>query len=220
MKLISQERGYHMKIYFVRHGETLWNKEKKIQGQSDIPLNEYGIELAHVTADAIKDIPFDIVYSSPLLRAKETADILVKNRNIEVLTDPRLVEMSFGEGEGESLPEIHSHPEMKLHDFIHNPGKYTPPTGGETFEELYTRCKSFIEDIILPAETKYDSMLIVGHGALIRGFIHNINNRPSKDFWIVTHKNCSVTIAECNNGNLTLLEEAKIFYHEETQATW
>ena len=46
MKLISQERGYHMKIYFVRHGETLWNKEKKIQGQSDIPLNEYGIELA------------------------------------------------------------------------------------------------------------------------------------------------------------------------------
>ena len=53
MKLISQERGYHMKIYFVRHGETLWNKEKKIQGQSDIPLNEYGIELAHVTADAI-----------------------------------------------------------------------------------------------------------------------------------------------------------------------
>ena len=209
-----------MKIYFIRHGETIWNKEKKIQGQSDIPLNEYGKELAYITAEAIKDIPFDIVYSSPLIRAKETAEILVKNRDLLIHEHPLLVEMSFGEGEGESLPQIHTHPEMKLHNFIHNPGDYTPPAGGESFEDLYHRCKTFIETYILPAEHHYDSMLIVGHGALIRGFIHNINNRPSKDFWIVTHKNCSVTIAECNNGNLTLLEEAKIFYHEETQATW
>ena len=209
-----------MKIYFVRHGETFWNKEKKIQGQFNIPLNEYGIELAYVTADAMKDISFDIVYSSPLLRAKETADILVKDRNLEVYTDSRLVEMSFGEGEGESLPEIHTHPEMKLHNFIHNPGEYIPPIGGETFEELYIRCKSFIDEVILPAEDKYDTMLIVGHGALIRGFIHNITNRPTKDFWIVTHKNCSVTIVECLNGKLSLLEEAKIFYEEKEKATW
>ena len=47
--------------------------------------------------------------------------------------------MSFGEGEGESLPEIHTHPEMKLYDFIHNPGQYFPPADGETFEELYSR---------------------------------------------------------------------------------
>ena len=209
-----------MKIYFIRHGETTWNKEKKIQGQSDIPLNEYGKELAHITAETIKDIPFDIVYSSPLIRAKETAEILVKDRNLEIHENPLLVEMSFGEGEGENLPEIHTHPEMKLHNFIHNPGKYTPPAGGETFEELYERCKTFIENYILPVENKYDSMLIVGHGALIRGMIHYINNRPSKDFWIVTHKNCSVTIADCINGKLTLLEEAKIYYTEETQATW
>lgn len=209
-----------MKIYFIRHGETIWNKEKKIQGQSDIPLNEYGRKLAYITADALKDIPFDIVYSSPLVRAKETADILVENRNLEIYTDNRLVEMSFGEGEGESLPEIHSHPEMKLHNFIHNPGNYTPPAGGETFEELYARCKSFIEDVIIPAEKNYDTMLLVGHGALIRGMIHNINNRPSKDFWIVTHKNCAITICDCIDGKLTLLEEAKIFYEEKEQATW
>ena len=46
-----------MKIYFIRHGETIWNKEKKIQGQSDIPLNEYGKELGEITAKALKDIP-------------------------------------------------------------------------------------------------------------------------------------------------------------------
>ena len=209
-----------MKIYFVRHGETIWNKEKKIQGRSNIPLNEYGKELGMITADALKDIPFDIVYSSPLIRAKETAEILVKDRNLVIHEDNRLLEMSFGEGEGEGLPEIHAHPEMKLHNFIHNPGEYTPPAGGETFEELYDRCKNFMEEIIIPAEKKYNTMLIVGHGALIRGFIHNINNRPSSDFWIVTHKNCSVTIADCTDGKLSLLEEAKIYYQEETQATW
>ena len=209
-----------MKIYFVRHGETIWNKEKKIQGQSDIPLNEYGKELGYITADALKDIPFDIVYSSPLIRAKETAEILVKNRNLKIYEDHRLIEMSFGEGEGESLPEIHAHPEMNLHNFIHNPGEYTPPAGGETFEELYARCKTFIEEYILPVEQKYNCMLIVGHGALIRGMIHYINHRPSKDFWIITHKNCSVTIADCTNGKLTLLEEAKIYYKEEKPANW
>ena len=209
-----------MKIYFVRHGETIWNKEKKIQGRSDIPLNEYGKELGMITAQALKDIPFDIVYSSPLIRAKETAEILVKDRNLVIHEDNRLVEMSFGEGEGESLPEIHAHPEMKLHNFIHNPGNYIPPAGGETFEDLYARCKSFIEEVIIPVEKNYHTLLLVGHGALIRGMIHYINNRPSKDFWIVTHKNCAVTIADCTDGKLTLLEEAKIFYHEETQATW
>ena len=209
-----------MKIYFIRHGETIWNKEKKIQGQSDIPLNEYGKELAYITSEAIKDIPFDIVYSSPLIRAKETAEILTQNRNLAIHEHPLLTEMSFGEGEGESLPEIHAHPEMKLYNFIHNPGEYIPPLGGETFEELYERCKTFIEDIIIPSEKNYNCMLIVAHGALIRGMIHYINNRPSRDFWIVTHKNCSVTIVDCTNSKLTLLEEAKIYYKEETQATW
>ena len=195
-----------MYIYFVRHGETIWNKEKKIQGRSDIPLNEYGRELGIKTSQALKDIPFDIVYSSPLIRARETAEILIKDRDLSIHEDQRLIEMSFGEGEGESLIEIHTHPEMKLYNFIHNPGEYIPPAGGETFENLYNRCKNFIEDIIIPAESNYNYMLIVGHGALIRGMIHYINNRPSKDFWTITHKNCSVTIVECKLSKLKLLE--------------
>ena len=209
-----------MKIYFIRHGETQWNKEKRLQGRSDIPLNEYGKELALITAKAMKEIPFDIIYSSPLIRAKETAQILDFGRNLPILEDDRLVEMSFGEGEGESLPMIHTHPELKLYNFIHNPASYTPPEGGESFEQVYKRCKSFVEDIILPAEKQYDCMLIVAHGALIRGMIHCINHRPTKDFWIVTHKNCSVTIADCTQGQLSIEEEGKIYYQEETEATW
>ena len=204
----------------MRHGETPWNKERKLQGRSDIPLNEYGKKLAYITSEAIKNISFNIIYSSPLIRAKETASIIAQNRNVEIHTSDLLLEMSFGEGEGASLSEIHAHPEMNLHNFIHNPGNYIPPSGGESFDELYQRCKEFIEKYVLPAENKYDSMLIVGHGALIRGFIHYINHRPTEDFWCVTHKNCSVTIADCTNGKLTLLEEGKIYYEEKIQATW
>ena len=59
-----------MDIYLIRHGETDWNRMKKLQGTTDIPLNAYGIELAEKTAEGLKDIPFDRIYTSPLIRAR------------------------------------------------------------------------------------------------------------------------------------------------------
>lgn len=67
-----------MKLYLIRHGETDWNKEFKIQGSSDIELNEYGRELAFITREGLRHIPFDIAYTSPLKRAKETAEIILE----------------------------------------------------------------------------------------------------------------------------------------------
>lgn len=209
-----------MEIYMIRHGETQWNKERKLQGRADIPLNEYGIQLAKITADALQSIPFTKIYSSPLSRALETARILAHKRPVEILTDDRLVEMGFGEGEGASIELIYTHPELAVYDFIHSPENYIPPVGGESFAQLYSRCDNFIREVIIPAEKNCDYMMIVGHGALIRGLIHCINSRPTRDFWIKTHKNCCVSIASCINGSLTLKEEAKIYYTEKVEATW
>ncbi|MGN1314024.1 MAG: histidine phosphatase family protein [Lachnospiraceae bacterium] len=201
-----------MEIYMIRHGETLWNKERRLQGRADIPLNDYGVHLAQITADALQSIPFSRIYSSPLCRARETAAILAHNRPVEIFTDDRLLEMAFGTGEGVSLAEIHAHPGQGMYDFIHNPQNYIPPEGGESFDQLYDRCASFIREVVIPAEDSCDYMMIVAHGALIRGLIHCINNRPTRNFWITTHKNCCVTVASCINGQLTLKEEAKIYY--------
>ena len=66
-----------MKIYFVRHGETDWNKDRKIQGQVNISLNEFGRHLARETAKGLKEIPFDVCFTSPLDRARETAEIIL-----------------------------------------------------------------------------------------------------------------------------------------------
>lgn len=89
-----------MKLYIIRHGETDWNKQKRLQGQSDTMLNEYGIELAEITAKALKDVQFDYIFSSPLKRAYKTAEIIRGERNVPIVTDDRLKEIGFGINEG------------------------------------------------------------------------------------------------------------------------
>ena len=89
-----------MKIYMIRHGETEWNKKRKLQGQVDIPLNEFGKLLAKETAPALADVPFAVCYTSPLKRAAETARLVLGDREVPIVPDKRIQEMSFGEFEG------------------------------------------------------------------------------------------------------------------------
>ena len=112
-----------MKIYLVRHGETEWNKEYRLQGQADTQLNDYGRELAQITAEALKDIPFDVIFHSPLSRAKETAYILKRDRKIEIIGDERLREMSFGIAEGCNIREIKDNPQDPMYNFLKFPDR-------------------------------------------------------------------------------------------------
>ena len=89
-----------MRIYVIRHGETSWNVQRKLQGHKGADLDEKGVRLAEITAEALKDVPFAVCYTSPLLRARHTAEILLRGRNIPVIEDPRIQEISFGEWEG------------------------------------------------------------------------------------------------------------------------
>lgn len=89
-----------MKLYVVRHGQTNWNIENRLQGCVDIPLNNTGIEQAHLLADNIKSIDFDIIISSPLSRALDTAKIINKKKNVPLITDSSLLERNFGLLEG------------------------------------------------------------------------------------------------------------------------
>ena len=90
-----------MIVYLMRHGETDWNKARRLQGQSDIALNENGIDLARKTAAGLKGVTFDRVFSSPLKRALMTAQIIAAESGCAVETDDRLKEINFGPSEGE-----------------------------------------------------------------------------------------------------------------------
>ena len=85
-----------MKLYMVRHGETDWNKARKIQGQVDIPLNAFGRHLAEETGKGLASIPFEACISSPLERAVETAELILEGRPVPIFTDRRIIEMAFG----------------------------------------------------------------------------------------------------------------------------
>ena len=87
-------------LYIMRHGKTEWNALNKLQGRTDIPLNEKGRQMARAAGEEYRKVPFDVCYCSPLLRARETAEILLKGRDVPILFDDRLREMSFGVCEG------------------------------------------------------------------------------------------------------------------------
>lgn len=205
-----------MKIYLFRHGETDWNKERRLQGQSDIPLNMLGRELAIKTAEALRQegISFDRAFSSPLQRARETAEIL-SGGSEPFVTDVRLKEMCFGEFEGGYFDEVKqgdaSHP---LYDFFCRPESYVPPAGVESFQEAAARGKEFLKERILPLEGICESVLIVAHGAFNRCILQTIMNIPGEDFWKIALPNCCASILLLENGKLQVVEPGRVYYGE------
>jgi len=201
-----------MKVYIVRHGETLWNAQKKLQGWSDIELNEKGRELAGITAEALKEIPFDIAYTSPLIRAKETAQIIAGDRNIKIIEDERIKEIGIGEAEGRRFDEIITDKcENNFSKFFDKPEEYVPYKGGETFEMLCARAEDFIKNVIM--KETHENILVTAHAAIIKAMLKCINNTQIKDLWgDKFHKNCAVTTVEKIGDKLNIIEEARIYY--------
>ena len=123
-------KHWDMIVYLMRHGQTDWNKEYRLQGATDIPLNEEGRRQAKEAAEKMRDIPFECVYSSPLIRAKETAQIISAFHDIPTVVDDRLKEMSFGIYEG-TTPDYEKQDINRVLLF-EAPHRFVPQ-GGESF---------------------------------------------------------------------------------------
>lgn len=201
-----------MKLYIIRHGETDWNKMFRLQGQSDIPLNEYGRELARITSDALQNITFDVIYSSPLSRAFETAEIMRRNRPVEIITDERLKEISFGVDEGRNKDELGEH----FADFFFAPDKFIPSEGGESYEDVCRRAADFFAERIEPLRSTDRTVLIVAHGTMNKALMLHMKKIAVRDIWKGDfQKNCCVNCYELTEDTFTVLEEAKIYYDGE-----
>lgn len=208
-----------MIIYLMRHGETDWNKKGCFQGQVDVPLNDYGRELARVTSEALKDVKFEAAFCSPLIRAVETAEIMLKGRRVPnghqkvpLMVDNRLKEFNFGAGEGSNIAQMRSDPTEPLYYLLNDPKRYVPPEGGETLEEVCKRSSSFMEERILPLEKQYETVLIVAHGVMNRSIINPIAGIPMENFWEIQMRNCTVSILSLVNGRFQVEEKGRIYY--------
>lgn len=203
-----------MKIYLIRHGETDQNKCKCLQGRSDIELNEYGRELARKTAEGLKDIPFDIIFTSPLKRARETAEIIRGKREIPIALEERIQEISFGEYEGLCYgKENYSIPDKDFMNFFNKPQDYKTPPGGESLEEVITRTGEFLQEILQKEAYKDKNILLSTHGCALKACLANINGSLLAEFWGEgVHKNCAVSLIDVKEGKVVVTEDGKLYY--------
>lgn len=178
-------------LYIMCHGRTDWNDRHKLQGRTDIPLNETGRRMAEEAAAEYRDIPLDLCFCSPLVRAKETAEIVLRGRDVPIRYDDRLREMSFGEYEG--LENSFSIPDHPVNVIFKNPAAYTESVGGaETFEELFARTGAFLREEIDPLMAQGKNVLIVGHGAMNLSIICQVKKLPIGEFWSTGIQNCKM----------------------------
>lgn len=203
-----------MDIYLIRHGETDYNKGKRLQGTVDIPLNEKGIELAKKTAEGMKDIRFDRIYTSPLIRAKKTAEILRGNRKVEIIPTDGLREISFGDYEGLTvLDGKYNIPDPDFLNFFNAPEKYHTPPNGESIEHLKRRTSSFMRGIMNDPKNEHMTFLMASHGAAIRGILSGLLDLPLEKFWDGgVHKNCAVTLLHAEKGTFEVVFENRVYY--------
>ncbi len=177
-------------LYIMRHGRTDWNEKHKMQGRTDIPLNDYGREMARKAAEEYKNIHFDVCFCSPLCRAVETAEIMLENRNIPIIKDERIVEMCFGIYEG--LENSFSIPDCPINVLFRNPAEYKGAEGAETFEELFARTGDFLKKEIEPRLRQGQDILIVGHGAMNSAIVCQRKNLSIEHFWEAGIDNCKL----------------------------
>lgn len=203
-----------MDIYLIRHGETDWNKVKRLQGITDIPLNAYGIELAEKTAEGLKDVPFDRIYTSPLIRACKTAEIIRGDRPIEIIPTRGLLEISFGDYEGLTyLPDKYNIPKPGFRKFFDDPENYDTPPNGESLQHLRERTSSFVRGIMNDPANEDLTILMAAHGAAIRGILSGLQNLPIAQFWSgPVHRNCGVTKIHAEHGEFVIEFENRIYY--------
>lgn len=198
-----------MKIYLLRHGRTLWNEAGRLQGRTDIPLSEDGRAAARAAGRALSDIAFDAAFSSPLRRARETAELILAGRGVAVQTDARLVELSFGAAEGMALEALppEQRPTWRL---FSDPASYVPPDGGESYASLTARCRAFLDEALLPQEKNWENVLVVAHGGVVRGLFSAMFGAASGEIYgSRVQKNCAVNVIECRGGVFAALHVAR-----------
>ena len=177
-------------IYIIRHGKTELNKANVLQGRSNFPLNEEGILQAREAAELLGDVSFSRVFSSPLTRAVQTAEILAPH--IKPVIDERLIEMDYGPYEGADL--THLPPEILtfFSDFVHKPA----PDGMEQLSSVVERAGAFLEDI----RQISGDILISTHAIAMKGILEYLSPESKGRYWSKYIGNCSIYLATNSEG--------------------
>lgn len=167
-------------VYLARHGETLWNKLKKMQGWNDSPLTELGIEQAKLLSKRMENIHLDAIYSSPAGRAFKTAEIIKGARNIDIIPKDNFREISLGQWEGKDKDYLKDKYGDEYVNFWTRPDLYKS-VDGESFFEIQNRVVSGLEKVVLENQNK--TILIAAHAVAIKSIMIYYENRHISKLW-------------------------------------
>lgn len=185
-----------LKIYLIRHGTTIWNTEQRIQGHTDVPLNEFGFEQSRRIAQRLRGEKIDAVWSSDLSRARVTAEILAEPHGLPVKTTPLLRERRFGDWEGLTQEEIVARGDRELLDAYRAAVVADLPPNAESMQSVWDRLSQVLQDIILlHAEGQ---VAVVGHGGSLRVILCQAMRAPLECVRHIWLDNACLSLVEFN----------------------
>jgi alpha-ribazole phosphatase len=179
-----------MRLIVVRHGETVYNAQRRFTGQSDVPLNSLGERQALILSDCLTTENLDAIVTSDLERTRVTARAIALRHGLALQEDSDLRELAFGEWEGYTYDEVLARDANHAALWRADPSKYAPP-GGETVAQLRDRCARALKSW----QTQYPeaSVLWVTHGGLIGVLLCHILGIDLKRRWQFSHDNASIS---------------------------
>ena len=185
-------------LYIIRHGQTELNTKMLMQGRSDYPLNETGIAQAEEAAGRFAEmgVTIDKVYSSPLIRAVQTAEKIAPDA--ELIIDERLIEMDYGPYEGMDLRD----PAPEVIDFFMDFVNVPAPDGMEPLPEVVARLGGFLDDIIFEAADS--NILISTHAIAMKGALEYLTPGSQGSYWAKNIGNCDIYTSEVVDGSYTV----------------
>lgn len=189
------------KLILVRHGQTIWNKLGKYQGQADVELSDAGKRQAELLGDNFPIKHIDAVFSSPLIRARETAEAVAGKFNLPVVTCEAFREINFGDWEGLTYDEIHQKWPQEHDMLFQSPDQLTCPNG-ESFAEVQNRAAGKMLEIIKEYDEKV--VVITAHGGVIRTMLCHALGMPLKNMWHIKQDNTALNIVSAYEEGMTV----------------
>ncbi len=195
-----------MKVFLIRHTETIWNEAHCFIGRTDLGLSKKGKESALKLAERLKSVDFTRIYSSPTRRTMETVEFINSKSNQKVYTVEDLKEINFGAWEGKTIEEIKEENPNIIVNWLKDPISESIPDG-EQWSDFGQRVRSAYQDII--SNNSAGNILIVSHGGPLKNILGFILDLPTTSYWrfSISHGSISVVEYEQEKTYLTLLND-------------
>jgi phosphoserine phosphatase len=185
-------------LFLTRHGETIWNTKKMMQGWKDSPLTEKGIDQARRLANRLSDLTLNGIYSSTSDRAIATAEIIKGERSLKVMKLDSLRELSFGDWEGKTFEENEKASPDEWLTFWEKPHLFSSKTV-ESFNSVQQRMAEAVENIIMKHPS--ENICIVTHGIALKLLMNYFENVPLENLWSTpVIPSTSLSIVKINEG--------------------